>query len=54
VKAIAADSLLMKQQFLIVNRSRNTHRTHTALEGNTPSEITNETCIRRAARNQFL
>jgi transposase InsO family protein len=31
----------------------NAHRVHTALEGNTPSEITSETSIRRATLNQF-
>ncbi|MGB5259988.1 MAG: integrase core domain-containing protein [Gammaproteobacteria bacterium] len=31
----------------------NAHRVHTALEGNTPSEITSETSTRRATLNQF-
>ena len=31
----------------------NTHRVHTALEGNTPSEITNKTSFSRATLNQF-
>ncbi|MGB5258947.1 MAG: integrase core domain-containing protein [Gammaproteobacteria bacterium] len=31
----------------------NAHRVHTALDGDTPSEITSETSIRRATLNQF-
>ena len=31
----------------------NTHRVHTSLDGNTPSEITSETIIHRAHLNQF-
>jgi transposase InsO family protein len=31
----------------------NTHRVHTSLDGNTPSEITSETIIHRADLNQF-
>ena len=32
----------------------NTHREHTALDGDTPSEICGETIVRRANLNQFL
>jgi len=32
----------------------NTHRVHSSLDGDTPSEITRETIIRRADLNNFL
>ena len=60
-KAVVADSLLMKQQLLTdlerkletFRQYYNTHRVHSSLDGDTPSEITSETVIRRADLNNF-
>jgi hypothetical protein len=57
-KAVVADSLLMKQQLLIINRCPGppnllVHRPDSSLDGDIPSEITSETVIRRADLNNF-